>query len=475
MLFVVVAAVSLASCSGKKGVCTTNCGGGGTNATLNLTISDTPPTGVTVLSFTLPISGISLTPSSGSPVSVYSGGSFELTRLQSDTAVVALAVSVPTGTYTAINVNLGTSSGVFINASTASIGTCVAGHVCALPSGAATQITIPISLTLSGGEKQWADLDFNLDNAITSTSGITVDFTQKNVLTALTTPPTGIPSGDTANIDDFTGSVTALSASSITVTSSVRGALTASLSSSVTVNDPQNQCTGGGSLSCIGKGSIVSLQGVLTTAGVVNATSLDVIDKSTTPADEVEGTIYPSTCNGGSNFGLILSDSVIFTSGSPLASAGYGAGVCLKLSQAPTFAIDDGILTGQAGVPTLGFSSSADMVPGQTVRAKITGAATGTNGSINATATALILRFSRFTATVGTISGNAFQLTTLPAYMGTFTVTPQVATYPNATLLEGVTTVSNLTFGQTVSVSTLYLNPATNTQFPFQAAKVRSQ
>src|SRR5208283_5963987 len=201
---------ALTSCSGVKNVCTTNCTVSG-NAKLNLTLSDTPPAGVSVISFTLPISGISLVPSSGSAVSVYSGGSFELTRLQSDSAPVAIGVSVPEGSYTAIMVTLGTSSGLFVNASggsiTSSAGTCVANAICALPAGAATTITItfPSTLTLSANQTQWIGLDFNLNNAITTANGITVDFGQTGVLTAKTTPRTNVPSGYVDSIDDFTG------------------------------------------------------------------------------------------------------------------------------------------------------------------------------------------------------------------------------------------------------------------------------
>src|SRR5208337_2052539 len=77
------------SCSGQKNVCTVNCGGGG-NAQLTISLFDTPPTGTNVLSFTLPIAGISLTPSSpGSPQPVTIViSSVEVTRLQSDSAVI---------------------------------------------------------------------------------------------------------------------------------------------------------------------------------------------------------------------------------------------------------------------------------------------------------------------------------------------------------------------------------------------------
>jgi hypothetical protein len=472
-------ALAQSSCSGLHNACTTNCGGGSADSSLSITISDTPPANTSVVSFTLPIIGITLTPSSGSAVSVYSSNpstDFELTRLQSDTNFITTQ-KVAAGTYTAVNVTVAAPSGVFYNSSSTAFGTCHAGSICDLAGGAATiTYTFPTGsrLVLTSGAHQWLNLDFNYNSAIVTTSGIGIDVTQTGVMTATTTVPSGVPSGSFANIDDFTGSITAISSSSITLRSSIRGSLTATLSSSIPVYDPLNQCTGGGSLTCIGKGSIVSLQAVLSTTGVLTTTSLDVIDKSPTPADEVEGTIY-GLCSGGTSYGIILSDSTILTASSPLTSAGFGSAVCLTPGTAARFATDDGILTGQSGVPvSAGFSSPSDFLVGQTVRAQITGATSGTN-TINATGTEFILRFSRITVTVGTPSSLTFSISALPAFMASqFTVTPQVQTYINATLLEGITSISSLQSGQNVSISTLILNPATaSTQFAFQAAKVR--
>jgi hypothetical protein len=480
LVFAVLAALAailpLSSCSGVKNNGGGG-GGGGGNAMLSVSISDTPPANTTVVSFALPIIAISLTSSSGSQVSVLSSGTaanFELTRLQTDSDVVVTNASVAAGTYTAVNVTVGAASGTFINNSGASVGACPAASpfsVCGIPSGVTTTITAPINLTLTSGAHQWLDLDFNYNNAIVTTSGIGIDMQQANVLTATTTVPTGVPSGDFAFVDDFTGRVIAVTSSSISLTSTVRGSLTATINGSTQVFDPQSpaQCSGGATLACIQVGSIISLQGVLTNTGVIVATSLDVIDSSKTPVDEVEGTIYPSNCNGGSNFGLIISDSSIVTSGSPLASAGFGSGVCLTVSPTATPLIDFGILTGQPGLPATnnGFSTVGDLLAGQTIRAKVTGAATGTNG-INATATALILRFSRLTGTVGTVSGPVFGINGLPTYITAFTVPPSVQTYTNATLFENVTTLSG-----TVSISALFYNPIGGPVQALQAAKVR--
>jgi hypothetical protein len=446
------------------------------NATLNLTLSDTPPAGVGVISFTLPISGISLVPTTGSAVSVYSGGNFELTRLQSDSAPVAVGVSVPEGSYTAIKVTIGTSSGVFVNASggsiTSSKGTCVAGAICDLPPGGATTITIPLTLSLSANQTQWIGLDFNLNNAITSSSGITVDFGQVNVLTATTTAPAGITSGNVANIDDFTGIVKAISSSSITLNSTARGNLTASISSTTPVydNDPLNPCSSG-TPSCIKLGSIVSLQGVLTSAGVVDTTSLDIINGSTTPADEVEGTIYPSTCNGGSNVGMILADSAVPSGNATLTGLSYGAGFCLTLSPTATFFVDTGFLpTGQLSA---GFSNPSDILAGQVVRVNVSNVVAGS--VVDATATNLVLRYSRLSGTVNVVTGNNFTINGLPTYLG-FTLSPLVATYSSNTIFEGVTGgISGLSNPRPVAIRALYLNPAAAPQgVPFLAAKVRA-
>jgi len=482
VIFAVFAAIlSLSSCSGVKNRCVTNCTPSG-NASLSVSISDTPPTNTTVLSFTLPIVGISLTSSSGSQVSVLSSGTaanFELTRLQTDSDVVVTNASVAAGTYTAVNVTVGASTGTFINNTGGAVGACAAGSVCGIPSGVTTTITFTFPagspLVLSSGAHQWLDLDFNYNNAIVTTGGIGIDMQQANVLTATSAVPIGVPSGDFAFVDDFTGRVTAVSSSSISLTSTVRGSLTATINSSTQIFDPQStQCTSTGgvaTLACIKPGSIVSMQGVLTNTGVVIATSLDVIDSATTPVDEVEGTIYPSNCNGGANFGMIISDSSIVTSGSPLATAGFGSGVCLTVSPTATFPVDFGILTGQPGLPVTGFTNANDLLAGQTVRAKITGAATGTNSLINATATAMILRFSRLTGTVGLVSTTGFTISGLPSYITAFTTAAQVQTYQNATLTEGVS-ASGLQ--GTASISALFFNPSTSPiTGPLQAAKVR--
>jgi hypothetical protein len=481
------AVFALTSCSGlKTAVCTVNCGGSG-NASLTISLYDTPPTGTNVLSFTLPIAGISLTPSSGSPQSVTTViSSVEATRLQTDSAVIVDQASVPAADYSAINVTLGPTSStnnLFINTSGSTItyGThsCVSGAICALPVGAIYTISVPLTLNLSANQNQWIELDFNLSKAITTSGGISVDFSQTGVLTATTTTRTGIPSGSVDTLEDFTGVVTAYTAgSSITVQSAIRGvSLTASLSTNTEYDlapSTYSQCQGTAS-ACVTVGSTVSVDAVVSSGGTFTATEVDVLDL--TAVDEVEGIIYPTLTQGV--FGMILADKVSASGNSTLsaATATYGRGVLLTLN-ATNYSVDTKTLSSQLSAPA-GFSGSGDLLGGQVVRAQITGISTDNNGNITASATNMLLRYSRLSGTLNSVAGSVFTVASLPGYIyalnTSLSSTPQVYTYLGLTAFDGITGLSDPTLQAgttTVSIRALYLNPLSAT-YPFQAAKVR--
>jgi hypothetical protein len=476
----------LTSCSGlgDSGPCTTNCGG--TTANLTISFYDTPPTGTTVLSFTLPIAGISLTPSSGSPVPVTTAvSSVEVTRLQTDSTVIVDAASITAGTYTSLNVTIGPTSStnnVFVNASgstiTSSAGTCLNGALCSLPVGAIFTVTLPISLTLTADQNQWIGLDFNLGNVITSANGISVDFTQTGVLTATTTVRTGIPSGSVDTVEDFIGVVTAYTAnSSITVQSGITGvSLTAALTSSTQYDLPPvaySNCPGLAS-ACVAVGSTVSMDTLVAANGTFTASEVDVLDA--TAVDEVEGIIYPTTVPGVIT--MVLADKVSATGNATLGASTttVGTGISLTLN-ASNYSVDTKTLSSQLSFPA-GFAGSGDLLAGQVVRAQISNITTGTSG-VTASANNMLLRYSRLSGSVNLISGNVFQISGLPTYI--YSLNPllnptsaQVNTYPNLTAFDGITAItdSNFQIGSAVSIRTLYLNtpPAT---YPFQAAKVR--
>jgi hypothetical protein len=493
-LLAAIAALSLSSCSGVNSVCTTNCNTGG-NAKVTLTIFDTPPAGTTVLAFGLPIVGISLTPSSGSAVSVYSPSSVqptELTRLQTDSSLIVSAASVPTGTYTALNITIGATSGIFINASGASITyklngsnvTCVNFQVCNLPAGAATTVNVPINLTLNNNQNQWMGIDVNLNKAILTTGGISVDFTQANVFTATTTPRVGLPTGAVDTIEDFTGKVTALANNSISVQNAITGqTLTATVVSGSSTNTQLNTapasysgCNNSNPATCILVGSTVSMNANVAADGTLTATEIDGLD--VTGADEIEGVIYPTARAGV--LGLILLDKASASGNSVLSASTTTFGTPFQLdatSNNVTYSVDTGQLTNSGlGTNPPGFSGTGSLLAGQVVRVQVANVSVVNNVN-TATALNVLLRWSRLSATVNTAGGSAFTLTGIPAYMNalnsTLSLTPQVNSSPTYTAFDGITDASGITVGRPIAIRALFLDTGSGALYPFQAAKVR--
>jgi len=496
-LLVAVAAMSLSSCSGPSSPCT-DCDGKG-NAKVTVTIFDTLPAGTSLLSFSLPIAGITLTPSSGSDVSIYSPTTVqptEVTRLQTDSSLLVSAASVPAGSYTAMNITIAGTSGVFINNTGATISytlngssaTCVNFQVCNLPAGAATTVKVPITLALSNNQNQWIGIDVNLNNAILSTNGISVDFTQSSVFTATTMLRAGLPSGAVDTIEDFTGQVTAVSNSSITVQNSITGqSLTASVVTSGSSNTQfsaaptsYSGCNNSTPTTCVQIGSTVSMNANLAADGTLTATQIDGLDVTAT--DEIEGIIYPTSQSGV--LGLILLDKTSASSNSVLSASTTTFGTPFSLdatSSNVTYNVDSGPLT-NSGFSTVGFNGVGSLLAGQRVRVQVSKVSVVNNVN-TATAVNVLLRWSRVTATINSITGNAFTLTNIPVYISSGTnglnptvpVTPQVNTYLNFTAFDGVTgtTDSNFQVGTSVAIRALFLDVGSGAQYSFQAAKVR--
>ena len=489
ILLVVAAVLGLASCSGSNNKCTTNCTTG--DASVSITLFDTPPSGVTVLSFSLPIVGISLTPSTGSPVPIYSPTTIvptELTRLQAESTLLTLGSQVPAGTYTSVNVTLAASSGVFINYSGSTIAvssslTCPNGGVCNLPTGAAATINVPINLTLTSGQNAWIGVDVNLNNAITSptTTSIGVDFTQPKTFAAITTPRAGTPLGAFDTIGDFIGTVTAVSPSSITVQNTITGqSLTAAVNSATELDaapGTYSNCTS--AAACVTMGSVVSMDSAVTISNTLLATEIDTLDAVAT--DEVEGVIYPTANTVTTGVvGLIISDKISASGNSTLgaSSTTFGTGIFLSAGSNINYVIDTKNLTNF--VQPIGFAGSGDLLAGQQIRAHVSNVTTttsGTNSVIQANATNVLLRWSRISATINSVALNNFTVTGLPQYITTINtslLTPAaVFTYQGGTLFDGVTGTGdpNFVVGSSVAIRALFLN--TSNAPAFQAAKVR--
>jgi hypothetical protein len=476
-----VAIIALAGCSGGNRT-TPGGGGGNQSASLTLTLTSKPDvtlTNISVLSATVGITGVTLNPTSGNAVpltltpTVYP---VDLTRLQSDTAFLGM-LSLPAGnyssatvTFSAPNLTIDNQSGTTLN------GTCLTGTICkiVLPAGSSQVTSAPFPLTLIAGQATGISLNLNLNAAITVTSGtLALNFSAANVVTAAALPRTGAPTGSLDLIEDFVGLVTATSSTSITVKASSGITLQIGLPSIVVIKDPQALCAALNATCLVANQTVVSVDATVNSAGALTLVSADLL--SATPQDELEGTVV--TTATPAQFNLVVANKVVASASSPstLTAANPGDVFLVTLAN-PTFAVDldeffNNALLPPANVTTL-FAGVGDLVNGQDVMVHVT-AATGAaaTGDQAVTADRVLLRFTRTTGTVQTVSGQTFTLSNLPPFM-TFASNPLVDTITGVTNFDRVADVNSLSVGQTVSIRALLVP---RSSFNFYAAKVRVQ
>jgi len=474
------AIIALAGCSGG-GQTTTGGGGGGNqqHASLTLTLTSKPDvslTNISVLSATVSITGITLNPTSGNAVPLPLSPTYpaDLTRLQADTALLGV-LSLPAGTYSSATVTFSAPTLTLDNQSGATLnGTCLTGTICkiVLPAGSSQVTSAPFPLTLTAGQASGISLNLNLNDAITVSSGtVGLNFSAADTFNVETLPRIGTPNGSLDLVEDFVGLVTATSSTSITVKASNGITLQIALPSTVVIEDPQGLCAAVNASCLVANQTVVSVDATVNSAGALTLVSADLL--SATPKDELEGTLINTATPG--QFNLVLANKVVASGNATLTAANPGD-VFLVTTTSPTFAVDLDEFFNNASLPpanvTTLFAGVGDLTDGQDVMVHVT-AATGTaaTGDQAATADAVVLRFTRTTGTVQTVSGQTFTLSNLPPFMS-FTTNPLVDTITGATNFDGVADVNSVTVGQTVSIRALLVPRST---FTFYAAKVRVQ
>jgi hypothetical protein len=491
-----VAVISLASCSGTPKSGPPPPGG---NTTLSLTMRDALLTGTSILSFKVTVTGVSLTPSTGKPVSLTLNPTtpiVEFTRLQSDSAFLGTS-TVPSANYTSATISFSSPDIVLINQTNVAL----TGGTTACPpispgsavttcefkpttSGMITVTTAPFPLALTANQQTGISIDFNLNNAITMTNGaVSVDFTQANVLTATTLPRTGTPSGSLDLIEDFTGVITAISGNSVTVHSDTRGNITAVANSSTTFNINPTVCSAQ-NLTCLLANETVSIDASLNPDGTMTLLEADLLDNVSVLAnklDAVEGTVFAVNASAP-QISLVLSDKTVVSGNSVLTGATGGTIVQVTLGTTPIFSVDTkGLSAVLASSPgdIADFASLTNVFAGQTVRMQVLAnpaPAAGPISSVLVSTNSVLLRFSRVTATVSLAPASPFfslNPATLPPFitsLGTLVNVP-VQISSGQTQFDGVSDITGLNIGDTVSIRALFIpNFLTS---PFFAAKVR--
>ena len=466
-----LATLSLASCSGPfKGGCTTNCKNGGTGAVI-VTVTSTPSQTFFFPYLEWAITSVDLIDSAGGAVIVVQGAlpPVDFARLQSDSQFLGKALSnVPTGTYTSAKIQFGpsTATSYFYNSTSATLLGCAPATVCKIPATVAgfgaTTVTVPVNFTVSAGNSGFS-LNFDLSKAVTTTGGMTFDFTKSGAITLATLPRTGQTSG-LDSLQNFTGTVTAKTSTTIDMSSLSSATRTFTMAATVQFDDPFSICPTppGANFNCLAVNQNVSLDAIVNSDGTLTAYEVEFLDP-TIFTQEVEGVIVTPVSNN--QFKMVTTNGMSSISFLP------GTLATVTLNNASTYFADPKNL-GVSSTP-LGFTGSSDLVVGQTVMLRSGGVDFTTNTLSGYTRT--LLRYSSIGGLVQTVGSPSFTLSGLsPFFTSSTTNTLQVQTFPNTTY-DNITGLSGLVSGTTnASVRGLYLNPNSGAAQPLLAAKVRA-
>jgi uncharacterized protein DUF4382 len=476
---VIVASLSLSSCSGVKNPCTTNCGGGGGTASLSLTLAAVPfvpPPNTSLLSFAITINSVSLTPASGGSVVdiPLNTGTYtvDLTRLQSDSSFLGQRIAtIPSGTYNQIKMGVTSTVVTYCTASSGTAG-CNAGSVAQVSPGPSVPTTSSFSLTLADGQQAGLRIVFNIGNAVTvnqATQVVTaVDLGAANVLTAISLPPafSTLGAGQLDYVEDVTGVITAATPSSVTVQTATRGPITSVITGSTLFSSNcvvlNNKCTPT-------VGQVASMDATLNADGTSTMLLFDPL--TTTSADLIEG-IVTSEATSSTQFQIVANDFVKASS-SKIGGLNLGDTVNVTLAGLVSGFFIDGKLLPLTSSSFNGSNSATDIHTGQTVMVRVT-AFTPRSGSTpaSATADAVVLRFTRFAAAAAGAGGPQFSIGSLPPFFG-FTTQPlvQMGNSNPLTYLDGYTSNGSITSGDNLGIRALYFG--TNVTPSFSAAKIR--
>jgi hypothetical protein len=435
--------------------------GGGTQPTqplaprsLSLSIRDNPPSGASVLSFEIDVTGASLQSSDASKAAVplvTSPIEVELTQLETEKALLN-ALNAPDGTYTSISFTFANPQLTILNQSgqpiTMGTQTCLNGQVCefkpALNQSSVTISSTPFPLTVSASAPIGLTVDFDLNSSIQSNLSVTPSVT----LAAVPAQPS---TGELEDIEGLKGNVQSVSNSGFTLQDSTSG-------QTFTVNvDNNTQFQGfnevgcaANNFSCVQVGQIVEVEHLLVMDnGTLLASEIQLDDAVN--EEQLEGIVV--AVNAANNqFQMVVEDEEPAVQG-----VSVGNSVTISINAGAQFAVDSDDL---GAIPSgVSFASASDLLVGQEVKVRALIVSSSTTGT-TATTDRVKLHMSQFPGTVASLNAPNFAVNNLPGLFTSNGINQVQVVVSSGTEFEGVSGSSSLTAGNSVVLRGLLFKTA---------------
>jgi len=437
---------------------------GSSTVPVSISIHDTPPAGVTILRFEVLITAATLQPSgmSQQPVNMLlQPQDVELIHLQSESALLA-NLNVPTGTYTNLSATFANPLMTIWNQSmqTYTVGaqSCQPMEICkVVPT--LNQMTIsvtssPFPITLTAASPVALDLHFDVNASVQGDLSVTPTVSLKQ----LTVPPNAV-----FQPMHVFGTVTAVNSPNFSLQSSFGGSVSTITTDSNTRYFFGDSCAAD-NFSCIMVGQLLKVRVNVMSDGTLDATDVKLVQLSGLPS--FQGTILSvNVAKDQVQLAINFQDGPV---GDNQQDMDVAAAIffTIQLSPSTKFSVDSEDVSVPSG---LTFAGIQDMVVGQSIEFEpalpLSISGTPPNVMVTVGASSVELEPSQLTATVSAVNAQAsppnFVLGSLPMlYTGAGINAIQVDTV-TGTEFENVNGIGGISSGQTVSISGLLFNTAT--------------
>lgn len=431
---------------------------------LSVTVTDTPPTGVTVLSFEVSVTGATLNPGGVDLLAGRGPVRIEVEQLETESAFLSTA-SVAPGTYTSLNLTFANPELTFKNSTAMTLAGCAPGAVCEIkPSGTLTSMVSfpspglviqgnPGSSGMMAEDDQGGDdertamgikLDLDVNTIVSAAMG--VDFSQTGAVTVAQLAREA--EGEFDDVDDLKGTVQNLNSTNMTFTlHTISGDFSITTDAS-TRFEFENCMTS--NLSCLQNNMVVEVDVLMMPGGIFLAKEISFEDEA--EDDEVEGVVFK--IDDAMHFEMVVLDEL-----RSVNNVNVGNPVVVTLSN-PTFQVQMEELNAPSTL-VMAFQNATDtsqLLTGQTVEVRLTAPA-NPGPPVTVSADRVRLRMTQFTANVsGPPTPPNFMVGSLPSlFTGTGIATIEVDT-SSATDFDNVAGVSGLADTNTVSLRGLLFN-----------------
>jgi Domain of unknown function (DUF5666) len=456
LMLVLFAAFASAGCGANYGMNSASTSSGATSSgtgaiSVPITMTDTPPAGVTILSFEVNVTSATLNPGNVDLLAGKRAVRVEVRELETESAFLNTA-SIPPGTYTSLNLTFANPELTFQNNSGAPLAGCAAGAVCEInPSGtlaAAVTFAAP-GITISANSPMGIQIDVNPNQAITTALGVNFGLGVTAKTMAMK------PAGEVEDLEDLQGTVQNLNLTSSQFTlHTMHGDFTILINNNT---EFELESCGGNNLSCLLNGEVVTVDAMVMSAGAFVAKKIEAEVEDEVEDDELDGIIFK--IDDATHFEMVVLDEL-----RSVNNVNLGNPVVVTLNNA-TFRVQTDNLPAP-GTLLASFESAtntAQLIPGQTVQVRVA-APVNSGPPFMVTSDRVRLVMTQFTANVmtGSIAPPNFSVNNLPALFGTTGIASIHVQTSSQTEFDGVASVSALANGDTVSLRGLLFRNGAN-------------